>query len=102
DDRAATWIHVDPATGEVLGSLARSDRVYRWLFDLFHRWDLNVLLDNRPARDVVIWIFSLIGLATSVTGVWIGWVRLRGRRLKQAKTEQTSRRARLAAKETVL
>jgi hypothetical protein len=102
DDRAATWIHVDPATGEVLGSLARSDRVYRWLFDLFHRWDLNVLLDNRPARDVVIWIFSLLGLATSVTGVWIGWVRLRGRRPKQARAEQGPQRARAAAKDTVL
>lgn len=77
DDPAATWIHVDPATGEVLGALARSDRIYRWLYNLFHRWDLNILLENRPARDLVIWIFSLLGLATSVTGVWIGWARLR-------------------------
>jgi uncharacterized iron-regulated membrane protein len=80
DDSAATWIHLDPATGEVLGSMGRSDRIYRWLFDLFHRWDLNILLENRPARNVVIWIFSLLGLATSVTGVWIGWMRLTGRR----------------------
>lgn len=83
DDSAATWIHVDPATGEVLGRMGRSDRIYRWLYDLFHRWDLNILLENRPARDVVVWIFSLLGFATSVTGVWIGCVRLRGRQRKK-------------------
>lgn len=84
DDNAATWLHLDPATGEVLGSMSRSDRIYRWLYDLFHRWDLNILLENRPARDLVIWIFSLLGLATSVTGVWIGWRRLsRHERLKK-------------------
>ncbi len=76
DDSAATWIHVDPATGETLGSMGRIDRIYRWLYDLFHRWDFNILLENRPARDVVIWIFSLFGLASSVTGVWVGWRRL--------------------------
>lgn len=92
DDSAATWIHVDPATGEVLGSLARSDRIYRWLYDLFHRWDLNVLLDNRPARDIVIWVFSLLGLATSVTGVWIGWLRLRGRRARSPKVRSRDRK----------
>jgi uncharacterized iron-regulated membrane protein len=81
NDNAATWLHIDPATGEVLRAMSRSDRVYRWLFDLFHRWDLNVLLDNRPARDILIWVFSLFGLASSVTGVWIGWKRLRGQRL---------------------
>lgn len=92
DDSAATWIHVDPATGEVLGSVARSDRIYRWLYDLFHRWDLNILLDNRPARDLVIWIFSLLGLGTSVTGVWIGWLRLRGRRARRPKVRSRDRK----------
>lgn len=79
NDNAASWLHIHPATGEVLGTMTRSDRIYRWLFDLFHRWDLNVLLENRPARDMLIWAFSLFGLASSVTGVWIGWKRLRGR-----------------------
>ena len=76
DDSAATWIHVDPATGEVLGTMSRSDRIYRWLYDLFHRWDANFLLENRPVRDVLIWVFSLLGLASSITGIWIGWRRI--------------------------
>jgi uncharacterized iron-regulated membrane protein len=77
DDPAETWVHVDPATGEVLRIMGRRDRIYRWLFTLFHRWDWNPLLENRPARDVLIWVFSLLGLATSITGVKIGWSRLR-------------------------
>ena len=77
DDRAQTWLHIDPATGEVLGSMARRERIYRWLFTAFHRWDLNLLLEHRPARDVLIWIFSLLGLVTSISGVKIGWARLR-------------------------
>lgn len=79
DDRAATWVHADSATGEIYRIIDRRGRIYRWLYTAFHRWDLPILLEYRPARDVVIWLFSLIGLATSVTGVWIGWQRLRRR-----------------------
>jgi uncharacterized iron-regulated membrane protein len=88
DDRAETWLHVDPATGEVLGVMGRRDRIYRWLFTAFHRWDLNLLLEHRPARDVLIWVFSLLGLVTSITGVKTGWARLR-----PAKRERRSRGA---------
>ena len=79
DDRARTWIHVDPATGEVYGSLDRRGRIYRWLYTAFHRWDLTFLLEHRPARDILIWVFSLLGLLSSITGVWIGWQRLQHR-----------------------
>jgi hypothetical protein len=34
-------------------SIARGEHI-RWLFALFHRWGLNLLLDHRPAREVVI------------------------------------------------
>lgn len=76
-DDAGTWVHLDPATGRVLGSLGRRDRVYRWVYDLFHKWDLNVLMLNRPLWDALLWGLSLVGIVTSVTGVYIGWRRLR-------------------------
>jgi hypothetical protein len=76
-DAASTWVHLDPATGRMLGSTDARRRTYRWLYDLFHKWDLNLLTLNRPAWDLFLWIFSLVGLVTSVSGVWIGYRRLR-------------------------
>ena len=79
DDPAATWVHIDPATGAIAGSLDHRRRLYRWAFDLLHKWDLNMLTLNRPAWDVILWALSLLGLVTSATGVWLGWKRLRRR-----------------------
>jgi len=76
-DEAATWVHIDPATGELLGESDARRRTYRWLFDLFHRWDLNLLLAASPARELLIWLMSLAGLISSVTAVYLGWLRLR-------------------------
>jgi hypothetical protein len=76
-DPAGTWLHVDPATGELVEALDRRRRVYRWLFDLLHKWDLNLLTLHRPVWDIVLWALSILGLVTSVSGVWLGWRRLR-------------------------
>ena len=85
-DEAATWVHIDPATGELLGQADTKRRTYRWLFDLFHRWDLNLLLNAPPTRDLLIWLMSLAGLISSVTAVYVGWLRLMRptRRIKTA------------------
>ncbi|MBN8831108.1 MAG: hypothetical protein J0G94_10910, partial [Sphingomonadales bacterium] len=77
DDPARTWLYLDPLTGEMLQRVDARRRTYRWLYDMFHKWDLNALTLNRPLWDMLLWIFSLIGLITSVSGVWIGWKRLR-------------------------
>lgn len=76
DDEAGTWLHIHPATGELLGTLDRKGRLYRWMFDLPHLWDAPFLLERPLLREMWIWFFSLLGLAVSVTGVWIGWRRL--------------------------
>ncbi len=76
DDPARTWLQIDPATGEVLDSLDSRRRLYRWLFDLLHKWDLNLLTRHRPVWDIILWALSLLGLVTSVSGVWLGWKRL--------------------------
>lgn len=77
DDTAGTWVHIDPATGAILGDIDQRRRIYRWLFDFLHKWDVNGLTLNRPAWDILLWVLSILGLITSVSGIWIGWVRLR-------------------------
>lgn len=80
DDPARTWVHIDPATGEILGDLDARRRIYRWLFDLLHKWDLNGLTLHRPAWDILLWLLASLGLVTSVSGIWIGWRRLTRRK----------------------
>ena len=77
DDPAKTWLYLDPVTGEILQGVDARGRTYRWLFDMFHKWDLNALTLRRPLWDIILWAFSLLGLVTSVSGIWIGWKRLR-------------------------
>jgi hypothetical protein len=76
DDPAATWFHLDPATGELVGRSDSSARSYRWLFNALHSFDFPVLLAYRPAWDVVVIALSLAGLVISISGVVIGWRRL--------------------------
>ncbi|BBC71537.1 conserved hypothetical protein [Altererythrobacter sp. B11] len=80
DDPAATWVHVDPATGELLRAMDARGRAYRWLYTGLHRWDMGPLMDNPLARQLTIWLLSLAGLVISVTSVWIAWLRLFGGR----------------------
>lgn len=75
-DDAATWIHLDPATGDVLGRTSRGGRTYRWLFNALHDFDLRVLLHHRPLWDIVVIALSIGGLIISVSGIVVGWRRL--------------------------
>lgn len=77
NDADRTWIHVDPRTGQVLNWMRHSDRVDRWLFNALHSLDFRLLLAHRPAWDVIMWILSLAGIVISISGVVIGWRRLR-------------------------
>ncbi|CAN5285056.1 PepSY domain-containing protein [soil metagenome] len=76
DDPASTWLHIDPATGALLGQMGSGSRTYRWLFAALHSFDLPWLLIWRPMRDGLMWLLSAAGLAISVTGMVIGWRRL--------------------------
>ena len=83
DDPASTWLYVDPATGEVLATADRRRRIYRWAFDLLHKWDLNALTQHRPIWDLLLWLASIAGLVTSISGVWLGLKRLGLKRLQR-------------------
>jgi hypothetical protein len=61
----------------VLGHSDRVARARRWLFNAAHSLDFPWLLQHRPAWDAVVWLLSAIGLMVSVSGVVIGWRRLR-------------------------
>ncbi|HPU53128.1 MAG TPA: PepSY domain-containing protein [Burkholderiaceae bacterium] len=77
DDPHATWVHLDPYTGEVVGRLDRHQRVKRWLFAFLHSFDWWPLMASRPAWDLLLIAGSLGGLVLSVTGIWMGARRLR-------------------------
>jgi hypothetical protein len=70
-------VHIDPRTGTVLGRTDTHRRTSRWLFSMLHSWDWLPLLERRPLWDVVLIVLSLGGTALSVTGVVVGWRRLR-------------------------
>lgn len=76
DDAHATWVHIDPATGAILGRLDDHQRARRWLFAFLHSWDWLPLLERRPLWDALLIIMSLGGAGVSITGVVIGWRRL--------------------------
>ena len=77
DDPHATWVHLDPHAGSVLGRLDSRQRTKRWLFAMLHSWDWLPLLERRPLWDITLLTLSLGGLALSATGVVMGWRRLR-------------------------
>ena len=76
-DAHANWVYIDPATGEVVLAIDRTQRVGRWLFSFLHSWDLPPMLRSGPWREALLVILSLGGLALSATGVVIGYRRLR-------------------------
>lgn len=58
-DEHATWVHVDPLTGAVLGRLDGHRRASRWLFAMLHSWDWVPLLERRPLWDAVMLVLGL-------------------------------------------
>jgi uncharacterized iron-regulated membrane protein len=83
DDPSQTWLHIDPATGALLGQTGSGGRTYRWLFNALHSLDVPWLLIWPLLRHILIWLFSGAGLVISISGIVIGWRRLmRSRRVE--------------------
>ena len=76
-DEQRTWFHINPITGQVTERITATNRVYRWLYNGLHSWDIRWLWERRPLWDLCVIGFSLGGLALSVLGVVIGVRRLR-------------------------
>lgn len=84
DDEAATWLHIDPASGEIVARLARANRIQRWLFNGLHSFDILFLLERRWLWEGLLVLLSSGGFALSVTGIVIAWRRLRRPRSAEA------------------
>jgi uncharacterized iron-regulated membrane protein len=78
-DAQDTWVYLDPHTGDIAVSADRAQRRGRWLFSFLHSWDLQSMLRWASARDAVLILLSVGGLLVSLTGIVIGYRRLRTR-----------------------
>jgi hypothetical protein len=76
-DDPDTWFHIDAATGRVMERSTAVNRLYRWLYNGLHSWDIRWLWERRPLWDIAVIGFSLGGFALSLLGVIVGWRRLR-------------------------
>jgi len=73
----AVWYHVDGGSGAILEKLDPSRRAYRWFYQALHTFDLPALMARPALRTVLIISLCGFGFVFSVTGVVIGWRRLR-------------------------
>jgi len=71
------WYHIDGADGRILERSDPSRRAYRWLYSALHTMDVPALTSRPQLRGALIVILCSLGLAFSLTGVVIGWRRLR-------------------------
>jgi PepSY-associated transmembrane protein len=71
------WYHIDGASGAALEKLDSSRRAYRWFYSALHTLDIPVLMEAPGVRTVLIIALCALGLAFSLSGVVIGWRRLR-------------------------
>lgn len=73
------WFDIDGADGSVLQRLDASRRAYRWFYGALHTLDFPVLMAHPRLRDVLIVGLCALGLVFSITGIVIGWRRLRAK-----------------------
>jgi hypothetical protein len=71
------WYEIDGSTGALLNRLDPSQRTYHWLFSRLHTLDFPPLQSRPMLRTTVIVVLCLCGLAFSLSGVVLGWRRLR-------------------------
>lgn len=71
------WFDIDAADGHVLQRLDASRRAYRWAYSALHTLDFPILMAHPRWRDVLVVGLCALGLVFSMTGIVIGWRRLR-------------------------
>lgn len=78
-DPAETWIYVNGKTGEIVQDVNAHERFWNWLGAIPHWLYPTVLRANAPLwNQVVIWS-ATIGCFLVITGMVIGFARLRGK-----------------------
>jgi hypothetical protein len=79
DDPAGAEIYINGASGEVVQDTNAHERFWNWLGAIPH-WLYPTILRENPQlwNDVVVWL-SAIGCFLVITGMVIGFIRLRGK-----------------------
>lgn len=76
-DARHPWFHVDGSTGQIIEKVDDSRRRYRWLYSALHTFDMPWLVAHPSLRTLLVVALCLGGLLFSLTGIVIGWRRLR-------------------------
>lgn len=71
-DAAATWFHLDPASGRIINRSTSTNRLFRHIYNGLHSFDWWWLWSRRPLWDITVITFSLGGLSLSLLGVILG------------------------------
>jgi hypothetical protein len=79
-DSEHTRYYIDPEDGRLLQKTDRAGRGYRWLFQALHRWDFAPALNRRPLWDLVVLTLLLGVTAVSMTGLYLGYRRIKPRK----------------------
>jgi PepSY-associated TM region len=86
------WYDIDAANGALLQKTDPSRRAYRWLYRALHTLDFPALTARPMLRTVLIVSLCAIGLVFSLTGIVIGWRRLRPHGSRRAALPRSSPR----------
>lgn len=70
-------VYVDARSGELAAYVDRNSRWNRWLFNALHQFDFSHTMRSRPFWDITVAGLCLLGAMLAVTGVVLGWRRLR-------------------------
>jgi len=76
DDAGKTWIHIDKLSGDIVSVMDSSRRVYRWLFNGLHSFDIPAITTRPILWYIIILTFLSLGALFSATGVVLGVRRL--------------------------
>ncbi len=72
-----SWWQIDGADGRIIEKLDASRRAYRWAFRALHTLDFPALAAAPALRSALVMLLCAGGFFFSLTGVVIGWRRLR-------------------------
>jgi hypothetical protein len=71
------WFDIDGATGALVNRLDPSRRAWRWLFGGLHTLDFSWLRQRAWLRSTLIVVLCGCGFVFSLTGIVLGWRRVR-------------------------
>jgi hypothetical protein len=84
------WYDIDAANGALSQKTDPSRRAYRWLYQALHTLDFPTLTARPMLRTVLIVSLCAMGLVFSLTGIVIGWRRLRPHGSRRAALPRSS------------